>query len=106
MKDDAIDELRKRIGAKIQSVRKTLGLSADQVAKQLGITRAGLTLVETGRNNINAVMLWRIACLFKCEVSDLLPPTLKNHGLSKVDFDRLKKEDKNAPLWAEKLFLK
>jgi len=99
----ASDEIKKAIGAKIQGIRNKLGQSASVVASGLGITREALTHIENGRNNINAVQLWKLACLFGCEIDNFFPSIPEGFSLSKVDLRLLAKEDLKAPEWAERL---
>src|SRR3989344_3927017 len=69
----ADDDLKKYIGRQIASIRKGSDLTARQVAERLKVSRETLTQIETGRNNPTALMLWKLACLFQCEVSDFFP---------------------------------
>ena len=96
-------EIREAIGKKIQEARKRLGHSAERIAKELNITREALTQIETGRNNVNAVLLWRLAYLFGCKVEDFFPNVPSGFSLSKVDLRLLAKEDERAPAWAQAL---
>lgn len=101
---EATVELRKAIGRKIKGIRKQIGHSAELVAGELGITREALTHIETGRNNITAVSLWKLACLFNCKISDFFPTIPGGYSLSKVDLTLLAREDERAAEWAKKLF--
>jgi transcriptional regulator with XRE-family HTH domain len=99
----ASDEVKKSVGAKIQDIRNKLGQSASTVASRLDVSREALTHIETGRNNINAVQLWTLACLFGCEINDFFPNVPEGFSLSKLDLKLLAKEDEKAPEWAERL---
>lgn len=103
-RDNTEREIRKAIGSKVKEMRKSLGLSALRVSEELGISREAITHIETGRNNITAVALWKLAILFNCEVGDFFPTVPDGYGLTKVDLRKVAQEDERAVQWAEKLF--
>ena len=100
------DELQKAIGLKIKSLRmrSRKPLSVSYVAKKLKINRVRLTQIENGNRNANAVLLWKIACLFGCEIKDLFPPIPHGYQISERDIEELKKIDEKVAVWAEELF--
>ena len=103
----ADDDLKKYIGRQIASIRKGSDLTARQVAERLKVSRETLTQIETGRNNPTALMLWKLACLFQCEVSDFFPQIPEGFGLTvytKSDMRRINKIDPGAAEWAGKIF--
>lgn len=97
-------EIRKDIGKKIREMRDKLGQSASRIATELGISREAVTHIETGRNNISAVSLWKLATLFNCDISDFFPTIPDGFALTKVDLHKVAQEDKNAAKWVAKLF--
>ncbi len=97
-------EIRKDIGRKIKEMRNKLNLSASRLAEKLEVSREAITHIETGRNNISAVSLWKLAVLFKCDLSDFFPTVPDGYALTKVDIHKIAQEDENAAKWAEKLF--
>ncbi|MDO8571897.1 MAG: helix-turn-helix transcriptional regulator [bacterium] len=99
-------EIRKVIGKKIKEMRNKLGLSALRVADELHVSREAITHIETGRNNISAVALWKLAILFDCDVNDFFPTIPDGYALTKVDIHKVAQEDERAAEWAEKLFRK
>lgn len=103
---DAETEIRKYIGKKIQEIRNKLGLSARRISEELKISREAVTHIETGRNNISAVSLWKLAVLFKCDVNDFFPTVPDGYALTRVDINKIAQEDERAVQWAEKLFKK
>lgn len=105
-KSDAEIELKKCIGKKISEMRNKLGYSALTVSEHLGISRVAVTQIETGRNNISAVALWKLATLFNCEISDFFPDVPDGYALTKVDVRKVAQENKDAAVWAEKIFNK
>ncbi len=105
-KDATNDEIRKEIGKKIKEMRNKLGQSALRIATEFGISREAVTHIETGRNNISAVSLWKLATLFNCDIKDFFPTIPNGYALTKVDLHKVAQEDKNAAKWAEKLFKK
>lgn len=101
---DKDTEMRQMISDHIQSIRRQKGWSVNKVADDLGITRSALTQIETSRNNVSAVMIWKLAYLFGCEVGDFFPPTPEDSGLTKADIDKL--ESDRAKNFARKCFPK
>ncbi len=99
-------EIRIEIGKKIREMRDKLGHSASRIAEELGISREAITHIETGRNNISAVSLWKLAVLFKCDVEDFFPTVPDGYALTKVDLHKIAQEDERAAIWAENLFKK
>lgn len=97
-------EIRESIGRKIKEMRGKLNLGASRIADELHISREAITHIETGRNNISAVSLWKLAVLFKCDPRDFFPTVPDGFALTKVDLRKLAQEDQKAPEWAERLF--
>jgi transcriptional regulator with XRE-family HTH domain len=99
------DEIRKEIGRRIAEVRRKLGLSARRVAEEIKVSREAVTHIETGRNNISAVSLWKLATLFNCDIEDFFPDVPDGYALTKADAHKIEQEGgKNAARWAKKLF--
>lgn len=103
---DTDKEIRKAIGGKIRMVRDRTHHSAAVVAQRLGVSREALTHIETGRNNISATSLWKLATLFACGVQDFFPEVPDGFALSPMDTKLLAQEDNRAAKWAEELFKK
>jgi transcriptional regulator with XRE-family HTH domain len=107
--DDRIlaeDEVRKAIGKKIREMRDKLGHSALRIATELKVSREAITHIETGRNNISALALWKLAILFNCDIGDFFPDVPDGFALTKVDLQKVAQEDENAATWAKRLFKK
>lgn len=102
----AEDEVRKAIGKKIREMRDKLGHSASRIASELSVSREAITHIETGRNNISAVALWKLATLFHCDIEDFFPNIPDGYALTKVDLQKVAQEDERAAIWAGRLFKK
>lgn len=96
--------LRKSIGALIKTVRRQNNLSAETVARKIGISRVALTQIENGRNNLSAVMIWKLACILGSDISVFFPKVPEGFGLSRSDLNQLEKEDEKVASWATQLF--
>jgi transcriptional regulator with XRE-family HTH domain len=68
------------------------------------MSRQNLTHIETGRHHINAVNLWKLACLFECSPSEFFPDIIKGYGLNRSDLCKVKKIEPNAVEWAKEMF--
>lgn len=102
---DAEREIREAIGARIAELRRERQLSARLVGEKLGISREAVTHIETGRNNITAVALWKLATLFGCECKDFFPDVPDGYGLTKIDTEKIAQEGgQKAANWAKELF--
>jgi len=104
--DEAIErEIRQAIGSRIAELRRKRKLSARLVGEKLGLSREAVTHIETGRNNITALALWKLATLFHCDIKDFFPDVPDGYGLTKVDTDKIAQEGGlRAANWARDLF--
>ena len=98
------DGIKCAIAKRIKEMREGLGLTASQVAKKLDVSREAFTHIETGRNGISAVSLWKLAALFHCDIQDFFPKVPDGFQLTKVDIKKVRQEDERAVEWAQKLF--
>lgn len=98
------EEIRRDIGRKIKAIRSQQRLKAFAVANKLGMSREALTHIETGRNNVNAVTLWKLAALLKCEVADFFPVVPDGFGFTESEFEKIAKENEKAARWARETF--
>lgn len=98
------EQIRETVGRKIKQERDRRSQSGEKVAKKIGISRVALTHIEKGRNNINAVQLWKLACVFGCDPADFFPPIPQGFSLTTVDYKKIAKEDERAEEWAKELF--
>ena len=101
-------EIKKAVGKKIARKRDDLGHGSSMVAQKLEITREALSHIETGRNNINAVSLWKLASLFDCEVGEFFPKVPEGFSLNRLNREdtRSLKQEAGEPVveWAKQLF--
>ena len=103
--DATEDEIRREIGKRIAEMRRKLHLSAKRVAEELHISREAVTHIETGRNNITAVSLWKLATLFDCDITDFFPAVPDGYALTRVDTQKVEQEaGERAARWARQLF--
>lgn len=98
------EQIRESIGRKIKQERDRRNQSAERIAKRLGLSRVGLTHIEKGRNNINAVQIWKLACIFGCDPSEFFPPIPKGFAVTNFDYQKIAREDERAEGWARELF--
>ena len=98
-------EIREAIGSRISELRRKRKLSARLVGEKLGVSREAITHIETGRNNITATALGKLATLFHCDIKDFFPDVPDGYGLTKVDTDKIAEEGgRSAADWARQLF--
>ena len=105
-KQRATEALRQEIGKRIQEMRKRSGSTALRIAEELDLTREALTQIETGRNNVSATTLWKLANLIGCEISDFFPPVQKDYALTSADVAKVAKINERAAEWAKDLWPK
>ncbi|MHA6620311.1 helix-turn-helix domain-containing protein [Pseudonocardia sp. DLS-67] len=63
---------RTAVGQRLRAARETLGLTQDDVAGALGIPRTSVIAMESGKRNVTAVELRRLARLYRRNVQWLL----------------------------------
>lgn len=97
-------EVKKAIGRRIAQVRKKRKQSVEKVAEKFGMSRVGLTHIENGDANVNAVQIWKLACILGCEPADFFPPVPKGFTITGQDYEKIAKEDEEAEGWAKSLF--
>lgn len=98
-------EIRQAIGSRIAELRRKRKLSARLVGEKLNLSREAVTHIETGRNNITALALWKLATLFHCDIKDFFPDIPDGYGLTKIDTDKIAQEGgQKAAGWARELF--
>lgn len=98
-------EIREAIGTRIAELRRKRKLSARLVGEKLEISREAITHIETGRNNVTALALWKLATLFHCDIKDFFPDVPDGYGLTKIDTDKIAQEGgQKAANWAKELF--
>lgn len=102
---DIEQEIREEIGRRIAELRRKRRLSARLVGEKLNISREAVTHIETGRNNVTALALWKLATLFHCDIKDFFPDVPGGYGLTKIDTDKIAQEGGvKAANWAKELF--
>lgn len=106
IKVESDKELKKLIGGKLKRIRRRRDRTARWVAEQSGISRIGLTQIENGRNNITAILLWKIANVLRCDIKEFFPAVPDSTSLSQSDLDTIALEDKQAAEFAKKAFKK
>jgi transcriptional regulator with XRE-family HTH domain len=88
----------------IQKVRMRRGITARQAAEAMGMTRTALTQMETGRNHFNAVTLYRLASVLKCDIKDLFPGVPDARSLTDADAAEVAMENAQAAAFITKAF--
>lgn len=94
--EDADLHMKQMIGQRIQRARDRMNKSAETVSKKIGISRSALTQIETGRNNVSAVMLWKIAAALHCNINDFFPSVPESVSLREADTAVIDKQDIEA----------
>jgi transcriptional regulator with XRE-family HTH domain len=70
------ERFHNQLGRIIRTRREQLGLTQDQIAEALSLSRTSIVNIEKGRQRVIAYQLVRLATALRCEVVDLLPPTV------------------------------
>ena len=102
MDENALYEL---IGRKIRERRiaKESSLSQDKLAELLNMSRASIVNIEAGRQRPPVHILWKIAEIFKVELSDVIPTEAEyaQYSASKDPREKIQKELLDHPLSKE-----
>lgn len=73
------DKLLRQIGGRIRLIRTKKKISQEELAFNSEINVAYLSLMESGKINIGAYNLYKIAKSLDMEVGSLFPPVKKNN---------------------------
>ena len=101
---DTEPNLKRLIGKRIQKIRNRLGKPAKWVAGQMQINRSTLSQMETGTIHINAVALYKLAYVLKCDVREFFPTVPDSSSLTERDVALLAQEDTQAAEFLKKAF--
>jgi len=99
-------ELKKLIAGRLKRTRRRLDKTARWVAEQVGISRVALTQIENGRNNVSAMLLWKIASALHCDIKEFFPAVPDSTSLNQSDLNTIAIEDKQAADFVKKAFKK
>lgn len=97
------DTLKALLAKHIQKIRKRK-MTARQAATELGISRTALTQMETGTNHFNAVTLYRLAAILKCDIRELFPLVPDSTSLTEADAEEMKRENAKAAEFLKKAY--
>jgi transcriptional regulator with XRE-family HTH domain len=64
----------KAVGSNLRSARKSLGMTQEEASSALGISRSAISLIESGKRQVNSSELARFASLYHKTISELLDP--------------------------------
>lgn len=66
-------KISKTVGSRIIGLRKSHSENQEQFAEKIGISRASISNIEAGRQQISLLLIYQIALKYKIEISSLLP---------------------------------
>lgn len=64
---------RDDLGHRLRAVRRARGYTLSEVAQRCGMSKSFLSMLETGKSDVSAHRLQRLAAVYDLTVSDLLP---------------------------------
>ena len=68
----AMDDIRKKFGAKIKELRISNGFSQEKLAELSDLDRTYIPGIESGKRNVSLVVIEKIAKAFNIRLSELL----------------------------------
>ncbi len=90
-------DLKKVIGERIKRARHKRERTAQWVTDRVkDLTRSGLSQIENGVSNINAVQLWKIATVLHADLHEFFPVVPDCSSPDKEDIEKIRKEDEEA----------
>jgi transcriptional regulator with XRE-family HTH domain len=101
---EADQQMKLIIGGRIKRVRNRKNMSAQTLADQISMTRNALTQIETGRNAIGAIQLWKIAGALHCSVSEFFPEVPDSSSLQQNDIAQIAEENTKAAVYMKKAY--
>lgn len=72
------------VGPRLREARLRAGLTQAQVAEAIGLSRPAVINMEAGRQRIQLDHVYRLAALFGCPLSDLLPPLTRGDEAARI----------------------
>lgn len=72
MNKSEIAIFNKRLADRIRVAREVAGIKQEQVAKALGMSRPNYVNLESGRMNIYAHHVWKLATIFGVKIQTLM----------------------------------
>lgn len=72
IKQNQVDESKSdriHLGEKLREAREYLNVSQDEVAKKIGISRAAISLIESGQRRVEALELKEFALIYQRPIS-------------------------------------
>lgn len=94
--------LKRRVGANIRRAREAKGLNQEALARAVGYSRASITNIELGNQNVNLQTLYQLAAVLGVEPASLLPvppgreaPVLNRERLAELTKRYVKRENES-----------
>lgn len=72
--------MQKELGRHLAAQRKQRKRAQKQVAEALGLPRTAISQIENGNRAISTLEIVKLARLYRCEVNDLIPDSLKGES--------------------------
>ncbi len=66
---EEVEDDRKLLGGRLRDAREYLGFSQEEIATFLGVSRAALSLIESGQRRLDALELKKLSSVYKRPIS-------------------------------------
>lgn len=85
MSEHELNGLYSAIGVRIRIAREECKMTQAELADMIGLTRTSVTNIEAGRQKYNIEMLYAISAALGASVYELLPRTISNDELIRIN---------------------
>lgn len=78
---DAIDnyeEVQRRIAENLRRLRKSRNWSQEKLSAFSDVDRSYIGYIENSKNNVSVKILWELAIVLECDISDFFAPIARN----------------------------
>jgi len=87
------EELYSIIGDNVRSRRRDISLNQDELAKKVGLTRSSIAQIESGKQALTIISLYRIAEALNIPIYKLLPECSSNNEFDSYSLDRVVRKE-------------
>ena len=99
------EKLSRLVGQRVRSLRLRNDLNQQALAESVGISRASVANIETGRQPVSLINLYKLADTFRVDLIDLLPAASEVKTAKKINVNSSSELTDKEKEDARKLYL-
>lgn len=98
MSENVGSQLYRRLGSTIKRLRLSAKKTQEELAREINISRASVVNIEQGRHRLQLHVLYDIAIVLGCELTDFLPAVKDLNATLPLDLDSHLKPEEKEPV--------